>query len=64
MEQRITRLEEEVEKLKSSSKKDYWDKLKILIEFLIPLSIAFAGFYYANAQKDAEIKSTKNMADL
>lgn len=56
-------LEKEIQELKNK-KKDLWDVLQILGGLLIPAAIAFAGWQYSQSMKDAEIKSTLNIANL
>ena len=63
LEEKISILEDEVKKLKNE-KKDPWDVLQILGGLFIPAAIAFAGWQYSVAMKDAEIKSSTKIAKL
>jgi hypothetical protein len=45
-----------------SKKKDIWDIFKIIASLLIPLAIAFSGYYFSTAMKAAEIKSNEVLA--
>lgn len=57
----ICRLQEDVRHLKGKQK-DGWDKFQIIAALLIPASIALVGFLVSNASKEAEIRSSENIA--
>lgn len=42
--------------------RDFWDKFQIVASLLIPASITFVGYVYAQAAKDAELQSSERMA--
>jgi len=48
----------------SSTKKDAWDKLSIVISALIPISVAAVGGYYSWAMKQAEIVASKDKLQI
>ena len=54
MEERITKLESEVAELKRK-RRDAWDIVHIIGTLLLPFAVAFAGYYYSRAMKNAEI---------
>jgi hypothetical protein len=62
VESRLQQLEKRLAGLEQKGK-DGWDKFQIIATLLIPASIALVGYYYSNAMKDAEIKSSREMAD-
>ncbi len=60
--EKIEALQEEVEALKASAgKKDNWDKISVVgslvMPFAVPLAVGWAGIYFSDAQKEAEIES-------
>jgi hypothetical protein len=61
-EEKIIALEKEVTALKNKGK-DKWDIFQIIASLLIPASIAFAGYYYSQSMKQAEIASSENLAN-
>ena len=61
LQQKITALERKVSLLEKK-KKDHWDIFNIIASLLIPASIAFAGYYFSTAIKEAEIRSSEEMA--
>jgi len=54
LEDRISHLE--------TQKKDKWDIFNIFASLMIPASIAFAGYFFSTALKEAEIKSSEALA--
>ncbi len=64
LESRIKEIEHEVSNIKSEQKKDIWDMLQIIGGMLIPLAIAYAGWEYSAAMKEAEIESSSTTANL
>ena len=58
---RVSKLTEEVDKLKTKGK-DSWDKFQIIAALLVPASIALVGFLISTSLKDAEIKSAQKLA--
>lgn len=62
IDERLIVVEKEVNALKSKGK-DKWDIFQIVAGLLIPASIAFAGYYYSQSMKQAEITSTENVAN-
>lgn len=63
IDKKIVLLEKEIREIKTKGK-DFWDILKIAGGLLIPVAIAFVGWQYSNAMKNAEIKSATNIAQL
>jgi hypothetical protein len=61
--ERLTELEVRLALLESQKGKDKWDIFNIVASLLIPASIAFAGYYFSNALKQAEIDSNRALAD-
>ncbi len=61
LQQKITALEIKVSLLEER-KKDKWDIFNIVASLLIPASIAFAGYYFSTAIKEAEIRSSEELA--
>ncbi len=57
LQQKIAALELKVSLLEER-KKDKWDIFNIVASLLIPASIAFAGYYFSTAIKEAEIQSS------
>lgn len=55
MEKEILDRLDNIEK-KLSNKKSFWDKLQILTPILIPLAIAFVGWYYTNQHNHYQLK--------
>lgn len=62
VESRLQQLEKRLASLEQKGK-DGWDKFQIIAALLIPASIALVGYYYSKSMKDAEIKSSQEMAD-
>ena len=48
--------------LLQEKKKDKWDIFNIIASLLIPASIAFAGYFFSSAMKEAEIRSSEELA--
>jgi hypothetical protein len=61
MEERITKLESDVTELKRK-RRDAWDIVNIIGTLLLPVAIAFAGYYYSLSMKAAEIASAERRA--
>src|SRR4030095_418425 len=61
MEERITQHETDVADLKRK-RRDAWDILQIIGTLLLPAAIAFAGYYYSDSMKHAEITATERRA--
>lgn len=61
LQQKIIALEKKVSLLEKK-KKDPWDIFNIIASLLIPASIAFAGYYFSTAIKEAEIRSSEELA--
>ena len=61
IQKKLNLLEEKIVQIEKK-KKDKWDIFNIIASLLIPASIAFAGYYFSNAIKEAEIRSSENLA--
>jgi len=61
LQQKIATLEMKVSLLEER-KKDSWDIFNIFASLLIPASIAFSGYYFSVAMKEAEIRSSEELA--
>jgi hypothetical protein len=61
MEERIKALESDVAELKRK-RRDAWDIVQIIGSLLLPAAVAFAGYYYSNSMKDAEIGAANQRA--
>jgi len=53
--------EKRIDELKKKPK-EFWDIFQIVATLLIPASITLAGYWYSDAQKQAEIRSSENIA--
>jgi hypothetical protein len=64
LKERLTELEVRLALLESEKDKgkDKWDIFNIIASLLIPASIAFSGYYFSNAMKQAEIDSSEALA--
>lgn len=58
---RLKAIEDDLSDLKKSGK-DFWDVVSAVGALLIPVAIAFAGYYYSNAATNAQIKSEETRA--
>jgi hypothetical protein len=63
IDQKIEYLEKEIQEIKTE-RKDFWDILKVIGGLLVPAAIAFAGWQYSIAMKNAEIESATSIAKL
>jgi hypothetical protein len=45
-----------IDNKRSSKKKDPWEKLQLLTPILIPVTIAFVGFYFTNRYNDNQLQ--------
>jgi len=61
MEERVRQLEADVAELKRK-RRDVWDVVQIIGTLLLPVAIAFAGYYYSLSMKAAEIASADRHA--
>lgn len=61
--ERIDTLEKEITDLKNK-KKDGWDKVQILSALLVPVAIAFAGYWFSRSTKEAEIEIANTNAKV
>lgn len=61
IEKKLEAIEKELSKLKTK-KKDAWDIFNIIASLLIPASIAFSGYFFSVAMKEAEIRSSEELA--
>jgi hypothetical protein len=61
IEDRLIATEKRIDELKKKPK-DFWDIFQIVATLLIPASITLAGYWYSEAQKQAEILSSENIA--
>ncbi len=63
LEDKVLEIEARLEELKRQPK-DAWDVLQIIGALLVPLAIAFAGWEYSRAMKEAEVTSAATIANL
>lgn len=61
--EQVASLEKKLADLKRN-RKDGWDKVQILIAFLVPVAIAFVGYVYSQSTKEAEIKIAETNAKV
>jgi hypothetical protein len=61
MEERVAKLESDVAELKRK-RRDAWDIVNIIGTLLLPVAVAFAGYYYSLSMKAAEIASADKRA--
>jgi hypothetical protein len=61
IEDRLIATEKRIDELKKKPK-GFWDIFQIVATLLIPASITLAGYWYSDAQKQAEIRSSENIA--
>lgn len=64
LKEQLTTMEERLALLENEKRKgkDKWDIFNIIASLLIPASIAFSGYYFSNALKQAEIQSSEALA--
>ena len=56
MEKEIIERLEKIEKKISDNKKDFWGKIQILTPILIPIAIAFVGWYFTNQHNKNQLE--------
>lgn len=54
---------EKIEKQLSTQKKDFWEKLQAITPILIPLTIAWVGWYFTDQHNTSQLEIQKNSSE-